>query len=110
VPTRELIGQRLCLLLTGTDDAGEPEWVIFPGTVVSQPDGLYLDRAERGPLFELREEWHPRIKPVPPELEQVCQGAAYYLRLTVGRAEDEPDHETFLPTGLRRPPKRSVED
>jgi hypothetical protein len=40
----------------------------------------------------------------------VCQGAAYYLRLTVGRAEDEPDHETFLPTGLRLPPKRSVED
>lgn len=110
MPTIDLVGQRLSLLLTGTDDAGEPEWAIFPGIVVSQPDGLYLDRAERGPRFELREEWLPRIKPVPPELADVLEGASYYLRLSVGRAEDEPDHQNFLPTGLRMPPKPSAGD
>lgn len=101
VPTTDLVGQRLCLLLTGVDDEGEPEWLSFPGTVIELPDGLFLDRGEREPPVELREEWLSRVQLVPPDLSREFREAKFYIRLYVGRAEDEPDHETFVPTGLR---------
>jgi hypothetical protein len=76
---------------------------MFPGLVAADGETLFIDRAERGPRFELREEWLPRVRAVPEELTEMLSVAQFFLRLTVGWADDEPDSDAFEPTGLRWP-------
>jgi len=100
----DLVGQTLSLLLTATTETGDPDFAVFPGDVVLENETLYLDRGDRGPRVEIRDDWVPRIQLASPAASAILQGSKYVLRLTVGRTDGEPGGTPFLDTGLDWPP------
>jgi hypothetical protein len=94
-----LAGKRLALWLT--DDSEES--AIFTGTVRWDGSILNLDRAAK-PTFEVRPEWHDRIKPVPnEEVRRILLDSDYYLRLRVGALPNDVNDSEYEGTGLKWP-------
>ena len=98
-----LVGSRLALLLTGEDEHGGDDWVVFAGVVRQDGERLVLERNE-GP-FELRAEWIERIRPVKAELRDVLLDADYVLTLSVGNLPAGAPTDGFEATGLKWPQK-----
>ena len=64
---------------------------------------LNLDRAAK-PTFEVRPEWHDRIKPVTnDEARRILLDSDYYLRLRVGTLPDSESDSEYEQTGLKWP-------
>jgi hypothetical protein len=95
----ELSGRPFTLWLT--DEDGES--AIFSGVARWDGSTLLLDRSPKAP-FEIRSEWHERIKPVTNEqAQEILLGADYFLRLYVGKLPDVTASNEYEHTGLKWP-------
>jgi hypothetical protein len=64
--------------------------VVFDGIATLEGGGLYVDRGDGKPRFEIWEEWLGRIRSVEPESREILLNADYCLSLTVSNlASDE---------------------
>ena len=92
-------GKRLALWLTDDSD----ESAIFAGTMHWDGSTLNMNRAAQS-AFEVRLEWHNRIKPIPnEETRRILLDSDYYLRLRVGALPKDVDDSEYEGTGLRWP-------
>jgi hypothetical protein len=102
--TPDYAGKKLAVLVMGTDDNGEEEWVTYFGTAVYDGTTLFMDRV-KDPPFEIRAEWLDRIEPVPDTVRHILKNADLLLRLTCGPLPPDADEHEYLPTGLKVPPE-----
>jgi hypothetical protein len=95
----ELDGKRFTLWLTDKDD----ESAVFSGTARWDGSTLVLERKPK-PAFEIRSEWHERIRAVTnEESRKTLLGAEYFLRLFVGDVPKGEIEIVFEKTGLKWP-------
>lgn len=102
IDLQELDSRPFALLLCGTDESGEDDWVAFGGVARCKENGLFLERGRGQSDFEIRPEWYDRIRSIDGEVKEILNGADYVLSLSVGNLEDDPNG-TYLPTGLKWP-------
>jgi hypothetical protein len=94
-----LEGKPFTLWLTNDRD----ESAVFSGVARWDGSKLVLDRSPKPP-FEIRSEWHERIRPVENGEERtILLGADYFLRLYVGSLPDGSAPMEYELTGLRWP-------
>jgi hypothetical protein len=99
----ELVGKKIALLLIGTKENGDDDWVVFAGTVYEVNGALYVDFGGRWPLFEIRDEWAARVRPTDDKSRDILLDAELFIPLTVGNLPDDAPPSEFQETGLKWP-------
>lgn len=96
----DAINSSLALILWAKTNEGEDDVIVYSGTLVKKNKNYYLKR-EDDTEPEIRNEWLPRIEPVPEDLKETLLGCEYQLSLTVGNSKDATEAlESF---GLKWP-------
>jgi len=95
-----VVNRTLALVLWATDENGEDDVVVFPGTL-SVKDGAYYLIRESGTSPEIREEWFSRISEVSDDIRDSVCNCDFVLSLSVGDAND--NHANFDSFGLEWP-------
>ena len=96
----EILNRKLAIVAWKTGEDGNREVAVFTGIVKMFDSTYFLDRGEGEPLFEIFDDWLPRIKSVSDDISDILMGAEYHLSLSVGDADDEGP---FKETGLKWP-------
>ena len=95
-------GSSLALLLVGETEDGEEDWAIFTGTIESKDGEFFLNRGPDKDIFDIRDEWLSRIKPVKEEVREILGNCDFFLPLSVGAVSDD-DALGMEATGLKWP-------
>ncbi len=95
-------GSSLALLLVGETEDGEEDWAIFTGTIESKDGEFFLNRGPDKDIFDIRDEWLSRIKPVKEEVREILGNCNFFLPLSVSAVSDD-DAQGMEATGLKWP-------